>query len=365
MIECTEQNYLYVYYLKFKAVVRMKKGYTLIELMIVIGVIGLLTGIVLPRFGDSTEAAKAAQVHGNLHNIQEAIDMFNVTEGYYPKYGKDIGAGDRGNTFSEVFEKYYSKGRMPETPAGGTDISKERADRERVYQWGDDQLKGGWLYNEEMGRLYARLVKNSYGQGNIWISNEELKEGVVAEKNFKDIALGKKEMWFTENFLDEFTFETAFSIKGGGRMEIFLDVDSGGALTETGTDKAKPTGYMLRIHPKREQLYLLKVDKYVNNGDGGRQSPNEAYETVIGKPVNLKNIVPKSTWDKGEVPISVNVKNTTDGKKSLSMSINDQKIEFNGSNTIEYSSTTQKTTVGVGTSLKREMEVSKVTIKNK
>ncbi len=342
----------------------MKKGFTLIELMVVIGVIGLLASIVLPRFGDSTDAARAAQVHGNLYNIQEAIDMFNVGEGYYPKYGTDIGAGEEGNTFSETFEKYYSKGRMPETPAGGTDVSKDRIHREKVYQWGNDQLKGGWLYNEERGRLHARLVRNAYGQGNIWISDEELKEGVVAEKNFKNISLGKNEMWFTENFLDEFTFETFFKVDSGGRMEIFLDVDSGGVLTETGT-VATPTGYMLRIHPKRQQLYLLKVDRYENNGDGSKQSPNKKYETVIGgKPVDLKKIVPKETWDKGRVPISVNVKNTSNGK-SLSMSINNQEIKFNDKNTIEYKSTSQKTTVGVGTSKGRTMEVAEVTIRNK
>lgn len=347
----------------------MKKGFTLIELMIVIGVIGLLTSIVLPRFGDSTDAAKAAQVHGNLHNIQEAIDMFNVAEGYYPKYGEDIGAGDGGNTFSGTFEKYYSKGRMPETPAGGTDVSRERADREKVYEWGNDQLKGGWLYNEDRGQLYARLVKNSYGQGNIWISDEELKSGVVAEKTFEDIALGKKEMWFTENFLDEFTFETAFKINGGGRMEIFLDVDSGGALTETGVGGAEPTGYMLRIHPIRGEMYLLKVNDYKNVGDSGNKSPNtkEGKEEVIER-VNLNKLTPpisNSVWQKNEVPISVDVKNTGNGSKSLSMSIGGQKVEFKNGDTVEYPSTSQKTTVGVGTSKGRAMEVANVTIKNK
>lgn len=343
----------------------MKKGFTLIELMVVIGVIGLLASIVLPRFGDSTDAARAAQVHGNLHNIQEAIDMFNVGEGYYPKYGNDIGVGEDGNTFSETFEKYYSKGRMPETPAGGTDVSNDKAVREKVYKWGNDQLKGGWLYNEERGRLYARLVRNAYGQGNIWISDEELKEGVEAERNFKNISLGNNEMWFTENFLDEFTFETFFKVDSGGRMEIYLDVDSKGALTERGIEAVNPTGYMLRIHPKRQQLYLLEVKKYENKGDGRGQSPNEPYERIVGgKAIDLKKIVPKETWDQGRVPISVNVKNTPTGK-SLSMSMNNQEIKFNDKDTIEYESTRQKTTVGVGTSLKRPMEVAEVTIKNK
>ncbi len=148
-------------------------------------------------------------------------------------------------------------------------------------------------------------------------------------------------------------------------MEIFLDIDSEGVPTESGVEAVNPTGYMLRIHPKRQQLYLLKVDRYENNGDGSKQSPNKKYETVIGeKPVDLKKIVPKETWDKGRVPISVNVKNTPNGK-SLSMSINNQEIKFNNKNTIEYKSTSQKITVGVGTSKGRTMEVAEVTIRNK
>ncbi|GLI58173.1 hypothetical protein PM10SUCC1_36870 [Propionigenium maris DSM 9537] len=347
----------------------MKKGFTLIELMVVIGVIGLLASIVLPRFGDSTDAARAAQVHGNLHNIQEAIDMFNVGEGYYPKYGNDIGAGEDGNTFSETFEKYYSKGRMPETPAGGTDVSKNKIEREKVYKWGNDQLKGGWLYDEERGRLYARLVRNAYGQGNIWISDEELKEGVEAERNFKNISLKENHMWFTENFLDEFTFETSFKINGGGRMEIFLDVDSGGALTESGVPAVNPTGYMLRIHPIRGEMYLLKVNEYANVGDGKGKSPNTdgGKEEIIEK-VDLKKLkppIPNSVWQKNEVPISVDVKNTGNESKSLSMSIGGQKIQFTNGDTVKYPSTSQKTTVGVGTSKGRAMEVAEVTIKNK
>ncbi len=350
----------------------MKKGFTIIELLIAIGALGLLSSIALPKIENSISAAKASQVHGNLYNLQEAIDIFNVAEGSYPKYGEDIGKGNGQYEFSDTFKKYYTKGEMPETPKGGYEVSGEKNERKAVYKWAStdhDQLKGGWLYDESTGRLYARLVENAYKQGNIWITDEELKDGTVSSKSYEDILLTKGQMWFTDNFLDEFTFETSFKIDSGGRMEIYLDVNSGISETETGITGAKPVGYMLRIHPNREEMYLLKVNEYENNGDGGKNSPNTSngYEEVIEK-VKLNKLNPpitKSSLKGDDVPISVSISNSG-SSKSLSMSIGGQEITFSdGGNTIEYASDNVKTTVGVGTSLGRSMEVDNITIKNK
>lgn len=311
-----------------------KKGFTLIELMIVIGVIGLLTSIVMPRFTGSTDAAKAAQVHGNLHNIQEAIDMFNVAEGEYPKYGEDIGAGNGGNTFSETFEKYYSKGRMPETPAGGRDISPEREDRERVYNWGDDELNGGWLYNEAEGKLYARLVEDSYGQGNIWITDEELNGGPTSFF-YEGQTLGKNGSWFSEETFDEYTLKTAFGIDDVGRIEVYLG----------GED-----GYQLWIHPKMAKVIL-------------RDENEKAVATGSLSELGIK----MDTWSgagEGGVPVEVEVSNTTDGKKSLRLTIDGKKVQFDGKDTAVYDPVSDEDqSVGiVNIRDKREVRVADSTI---
>ena len=64
----------------------MKKGFTLIELMVVISIIGLLAAIVLPRFTDVTADAKVANVQGNLASLRTSIEMFNVKNEGYPAY---------------------------------------------------------------------------------------------------------------------------------------------------------------------------------------------------------------------------------------------------------------------------------------
>lgn len=277
-----------------------KRGFTLIELMIVIGVIGLLTSIVMPRFTDSTDAAKAAQVHGNLHNIQTAIDMFNVVEGEYPKYGEDIGGGSGGNTFSETFEKYYSKGRIPETPAGGKGISLEKADREKVYDWKDRELQGGWLYNETDGKLYARLQEDAYGQGNVWVSEEELNGG-SSSYFYEGRTLERNESWYSKEKLDEYTLKTAFGIEKAGRIEVYL----GG-------------GYQLWIHPQMAKVVLRDEDgKLVSTG-------------------SLQDLgIKMNTWSdaaKEGIPVEVKVSNTDGSKKSLELKVDGKTVKFEDKN---------------------------------
>ncbi len=69
----------------------MKKGFTLIELMIVIVIIGILTAIAIPNFIKLTDRAKKASLIGNMHTIQVIVeDYCVVTEGKYPKHVSEI-----------------------------------------------------------------------------------------------------------------------------------------------------------------------------------------------------------------------------------------------------------------------------------
>ena len=54
------------------------KGFTIIELLIVIAVISILVGIALPRFRGMQEEGKIAQAKGELRTLQTAMESYYI-----------------------------------------------------------------------------------------------------------------------------------------------------------------------------------------------------------------------------------------------------------------------------------------------
>lgn len=68
---------------------KSNKGFTLIELVVVIAILGILAGIAIPRFMDATATARGAKIVADLRTIDSAIMMYNAKTGKLP-----TGTGD-------------------------------------------------------------------------------------------------------------------------------------------------------------------------------------------------------------------------------------------------------------------------------
>ena len=61
------------------------KGFTLIELMIVIAIIAVLAAIIIPNFVKSRQTANLAACEENEKNIAVACELYaNANDGFYP-----------------------------------------------------------------------------------------------------------------------------------------------------------------------------------------------------------------------------------------------------------------------------------------
>ena len=61
-----------------------RKGFTLIELMVVIIILGVLAGLVLPRFMGRTEEAKRTKAKLQIENLESALKLYKLDNGAYP-----------------------------------------------------------------------------------------------------------------------------------------------------------------------------------------------------------------------------------------------------------------------------------------
>ena len=128
----------------------MKKGFTLIEILIVIGIIGLLSVFLVPNLLGARDKAKEVAVKGVMHTVQLAVEAYQMENDVYP-LGKNIAL--------ESLCKNYLMGSgylasVPKNPYTG-----------REYSDGDGAGKIIYSYNDAVGSYTLTGYKrNGFGK---------------------------------------------------------------------------------------------------------------------------------------------------------------------------------------------------------
>jgi general secretion pathway protein G len=69
---------------------KIVNGFTLVEMLLVITIIGILAALVIPKMVGRSEQARVTAVHADISSIKTALDAFEVDNGYYPKNMQDL-----------------------------------------------------------------------------------------------------------------------------------------------------------------------------------------------------------------------------------------------------------------------------------
>ena len=130
----------------FKKRMSNRKGFTLVELLVVVAIIGILAAIAVPRFTDASNSAKVAKIQADLRTIDSAIAVYYAKNKAYPTAAQIVDAAN--GTLSS----------FPTPPTGATTTVPAAAPAPLVYvinRAGAGALTGRATY----GGQTADLVK--------------------------------------------------------------------------------------------------------------------------------------------------------------------------------------------------------------
>jgi general secretion pathway protein G len=131
----------------------VKKGFTLVEILIVVVILGILAAVVVPQFTNATQDAQAGNLKAQKKSIQNQIELFKARTGSYPTLTQMQTAPANGSStnWGVLIDGGYVK-QAPKNPHNGLDT----IDAGTLATNGVDMAgvaATGWAYDETTGSL--------------------------------------------------------------------------------------------------------------------------------------------------------------------------------------------------------------------
>ncbi len=131
---------------------RINRGFTLIEILIVVVILGILAAIVIPQFTSASEDAQLSSVQSQLQTVRGQIELYNVDPDFtgYPNFE------------TNGWQDMIDAGLLQDEPrnamrgnATGVHVNavEPAADGSDVASGGGDD--DGWVWNDSRNVMYA------------------------------------------------------------------------------------------------------------------------------------------------------------------------------------------------------------------
>ncbi len=107
-----------------------ERGFTLLELLVVLAILGLLIGIVAPRVMDIFAHAKVQVARQQIAQLGSVLQIYKLDVGSYPTTGQGLEALlTRPSGVRHWEGPYFKGGKVPEDPWGHPYIYRSPSDR--------------------------------------------------------------------------------------------------------------------------------------------------------------------------------------------------------------------------------------------
>lgn len=131
-------------------------GFTLIEVMVVVVILGILAAIVVPRVMDRPDEARLTKVQNDIRALESALNLYRLDNFVYPTTSQGLEALiERPRTGPEP-RNYPAGGymdRLPIDPWGNPYqyLNPGTHGTIDIFSWGADGRRGGSGINAEIG----------------------------------------------------------------------------------------------------------------------------------------------------------------------------------------------------------------------
>ncbi|MEM8737222.1 MAG: prepilin-type N-terminal cleavage/methylation domain-containing protein [Planctomycetota bacterium] len=149
------------------------QGFTLVEILIVVVILGILAAIVIPQFTSASEAAKASSLSTQLQSIRSQLQLYQIEHnGDYPDLSSNwdqitkttsiLGVVDSGGAgdYGPYLQKAPANPFYTTTGNANTAVNQAGDGTGSVAAPGHSTTQG-WSYSRDTGEIKANLIHNA------------------------------------------------------------------------------------------------------------------------------------------------------------------------------------------------------------
>ncbi|OFZ65849.1 MAG: type II secretion system protein GspG [Betaproteobacteria bacterium RBG_16_56_24] len=124
---------------------RRAKGFTLLELLVVMVIIGLLVGYVGPKYFSQVGKSEIKAARAQIDGLEKALDQYRLDTGHYPSTAQGLAALNTKPSGATRWDGPYLRKEVPSDPWGNPYQYKSPGEHGEfdLYSYGKDGHQGG------------------------------------------------------------------------------------------------------------------------------------------------------------------------------------------------------------------------------
>jgi general secretion pathway protein G len=134
----------------------LARGFTLIEILVVIVILGILAGLIVPRVMDRPDQARVVAAKNDINGLMNALKLYRLDNGTYPSSDQGLQALVKRPEAGDIPRNWKSGGyldKLPKDPWGNEYqyLNPGINGEIDVVSLGADRQAGGEGYNADIG----------------------------------------------------------------------------------------------------------------------------------------------------------------------------------------------------------------------